>query len=159
MRRVSISDPTFEYDETDPEGFRAGMFRMGPDLGAEQTGTTLYELRPGEALCPYHYEYGEEEWLLVLDGRPLLRTPEGTEELAPLDVAFFPRGSEGAHQVWNETDATVRVLMWSNVVYPTATCYPDSDKVGVWTGDKSEDLMAERSANVEYYRGEGAPKS
>lgn len=155
MRRVSISDPSFTHDPADPEGFRAGMFRLGPQLGAEQTGATLYELPPGQLLCPYHYEYGEEEWVLVLEGRPWLRTPDGAEPLNPFDVAFFPRGPEGAHQIGNDTDATVRVLMWSNVVYPTATSYPDSDKVGVWTGDKAEDLMVERSSNVEYYRGEG----
>jgi len=90
----------------------------------------------------------------VLHGRPFLRTPEGTEELAPFDIAFFPRGPEGAHQVGNRTSEPARVLMWSNVVYPTATSYPDSDKVGVWTGDKAEDLMAERSSGVDYFRGE-----
>ena len=44
--------------------------------------------------------------------------------------------------------------MWSTVVYPTATAYPDSDKVGVWTGDDAEDLIAPRSAQVEYFNGE-----
>jgi hypothetical protein len=44
--------------------------------------------------------------------------------------------------------------MWSNVVYPTATAYPDSDKVGVWTGDKAEDVMVTRSSAVEYFHGE-----
>lgn len=60
MRRVSISDPTFNYDPDDPKGFRSGMFRFGPELGAEQTGASVYELPPGQAVCPYHYEYGEE---------------------------------------------------------------------------------------------------
>jgi hypothetical protein len=47
--------------------------------------------------------------------------------------------------------------MWSSVVYPSATSYPDSDKVGVWTGNKAEDLMARRSSGVEYYDGEEGP--
>ena len=85
-------------------------------------------------MCPYHYEYGEEEWLLVLAGRPSLRTPEGTEQLAPLDLAFFPAGPPGAHELRNDTDEPVRVLMWSTVGLPPATAYPDSDKVGVYTG-------------------------
>ena len=153
MRRVSLNEPSFEYDPEDPEGFRAGMFRPGPGLGAQLTGTTLYELPPGELLRPYHYEYGEEEWLLVISGRPFLRTPDGTEELKPLDLAFFPRGAEGAHQVGNRTDEPARVLMWSNVAWPTATAYPDSDKVGLWLAP-DEKLMVERSAGVDYYRGE-----
>ena len=154
MSRVNIADPTFEYDSTDPEGFRSGVFRMRNELGAKETGTSVYELPPGQALCPYHYEYGEEEWLMVLQGRPTLRTPEGSAPLEPFDVAFFPKGPDGAHLVRNDTQAPVRVLMWSNVVYPSATAYPDSDKVGVWTGDKAEDGMFVRSSNVDYFHGE-----
>jgi uncharacterized cupin superfamily protein len=155
MRRVSISDPSFTYDPEDAEGFRAGMFRFGPSLGAERTGTTVYELPPGESVCPYHYEYGEEEWLLVLAGRPSVRDPEGTEQLEPFDVVFFPTGPAGAHQIRNDTDETARVLMWGMVVVPTGTAYPDSDKVALWTGDKAEDLIVRRSSGVEYYDGEG----
>jgi uncharacterized cupin superfamily protein len=151
MRRVSLTDPTFEHDDDEPDGFRAGMFRFGGQLGATDTGASLYELPPGEAICPYHYEYGEEEWLLVMSGRPSVRTPEGTEELKPLDMVFFPMGPDGAHQVRNDSDEPARVLMWSMVVTPTATAYPDSDKVGVWTGIKEEDLIVRRSSGVEYY--------
>jgi uncharacterized cupin superfamily protein len=154
MRRVNISDPDFTYDPEDPEGFRSGMARFGPDLGAKDTGTSVYELRPGQALCPYHYEYAEEEWALVLEGRPSVRTPEGTEQLALFDLVFFPKGPEGAHQLLNETDDNARVLMWSTVVLPAASVYPDSDKIGIWTGNKSDDLLAPRSANVEYFHGE-----
>jgi uncharacterized cupin superfamily protein len=151
MRRVSLTEPTFEHDDDEPDGFRAGMFRFGKQLGATETGASLYELPPGQAICPYHYEYGEEEWLLVMSGRPSVRTPEGTEELKPLDMVFFPKGPDGAHQVRNDSDEPARVLMWSMVLTPTATAYPDSDKVGVWTGIKEEDLIVRRSSGVEYY--------
>jgi uncharacterized cupin superfamily protein len=154
MAHVNISNPEFGYDADDPEGFRAGMFRFGPRLGAERTGASVYELPPGQAVCPYHYEYGEEEWALVLEGRPTLRTPDGSEQLEPFDVAFFPRGPDGAHLIRNETDSAVRVLMWSEVVTPAATVYPDSDKIGIWTGNKDDDVMVERSSNVQYFHGE-----
>ena len=154
MRRVSISEPDFTYDPDDAEGFRSGMFRLGGDLGAERTGTTVYELPPGQSVCPYHYEYGEEEWLLVLQGRPSVRTPDGTERVGPNEVVFFPTGPAGAHQVINDTDETVRVLMWSMITIPTGTAYPDSDKVALWTGDKAEDLIVRRSSGVEYFDGE-----
>ena len=154
MRRVSIASPTFDYDAEDPEGFRCGTFRIGPQVGATQTGTSVYELPPGQAVCPYHYEYGEEEWMLVLAGRPSVRTPQGTEQVEPFDVVFFPKGRDGAHQVRNETEETVRVLMWSTVVYPTATVYPDSDKVGVWTGNRADDLVVRRTSGVGYWDGE-----
>jgi uncharacterized cupin superfamily protein len=154
MRRVSISDPTFEYDPDDPDGLRSGMFRFGGDLGARQTGATVYDLPPGQSVCPYHYEYGEEEWALVLTGRASVRTPEGTETLEPLEMVFFPSGPDGAHQIRSDTDEPVRVLMWSTVVTPAATAYPDSDKVAIWTGDKAEDLIVRRSSGVDYYDGE-----
>ena len=54
----------------------------------------------------------------------------------------------------NRSDEPALVLMWSEVTYPSATAYPDSDKVGVWTGVKPEDLIVERSSGVDYYRGE-----
>jgi len=154
MRRVSLSDPQFVYDQEDPDGFHAGLVRPGPELGAKDTGMSLYELPPGQALCPYHYEYAEEEWVLALEGRPTVRTPERTEQLEPLDVVFFPRGPEGAHQIRNDSDATVRVLLWSTVVHPAATAYPDSGKVGIHTGIPGEDLMARRVDGVDYYLGE-----
>ena len=155
MRRVNLAEATFAYDDDDPAGMRSGMFRFGRELGAKQTGASLYELPPGEALCPYHYEYGEEEWLLVLAGRPTVRDPDGMHKLKAWDVVFFPRGPEGAHQVRNDTDEPVRVLLWSDVVVPTATVYPDSDKIGIWTGNRGDDIMVRRSSGVDYFDGEG----
>jgi len=67
---------------------------------------------------------------------------------------MFPTGPEGAHGVRNETDETVRVLMFSTVKWPAATVYPDSDKIGIWTGNKDDDLMVKRTSAVDYYEGE-----
>jgi uncharacterized cupin superfamily protein len=154
MRKVNIANPEFDYDDEDPEGFRAGLFRFGKQLGAAKTGTSVYELPPGQQICPYHYEYPEEEWLIVLQGRPTLRTPEGTETLEPWDVAFFPTGPDGAHSVRNDTDETVRVLMYSTNTYPAAAVYPDSDKILIVTGNDDDRVMVRRSSNVDYYDGE-----
>jgi uncharacterized cupin superfamily protein len=155
MRRINIAAPKFEYDEDDPDGFRSGLTGLGKFFGgAKESGVSVYELPPGQAICPYHYEVGEEEWLLVLEGEPTLRHPEGTERLAPWDVVFFEKGPAGAHGIRNETDATVRVLMFSTVVVPAATVYPDSDKVGIWTGNPETDVMVRRESKVEYFDGE-----
>jgi uncharacterized cupin superfamily protein len=155
MRRINITAPAFEYDPEDPDGFRSGMARLGKLLGgAEESGITVYELPPGQAVCPYHYECGEEEWLLVLEGEPTLRHAEGSDRLAPWDVVFFEKGPAGAHGVRNETEEPVRVLMFSTVVVPTATVYPDSDKVGIWTGDPEADVIVRRESKVDYFDGE-----
>jgi uncharacterized cupin superfamily protein len=156
MRTVNIAAADFGYDATDPEGFRAGMMRLGPRLGASLLGVSVYELPPGQAVCPYHYELGEEEWLLVLEGRPSVRHTEGTDQLEPWDAVCFPAGREGAHAVRNETGETVRVLMFSNVDYPAVTIYPDSDKVGVYTAGGQDDLITTRASAVDYWHGETA---
>lgn len=155
MRRINIAAPQFEYDDEDPDGFRSGMARLGKLLGgAKESGISVYELQPGQAICPYHYECGEEEWLLVLEGTPTLRHPEGSDRLEPWDVVFFEKGPAGAHGVRNETDEPVRVLMFGTVVVPTASVYPDSDKVGVWTGDPEADVIVRRASKVDYFDGE-----
>jgi uncharacterized cupin superfamily protein len=154
MRRINIEESEFTYDADDPEGFRAGMLRIGPLVGAQDTRASVYELPPGQAICPYHYEYAEEEWLLVLEGHPTLRHADGSDVLAPWDVVCFPTGPAGAHAVRNETADTVRVLMFSNVKLPAATVYPDSDKIGVWTGNKDDDILVRRGSGVGYYDGE-----
>jgi len=155
MKRINIEAPEFKYDGEDPDGFRSGLARLGKLLGeAEESGLSVYELPPGQAICPYHYEVGEEEWLLVLAGNPTLRHPQGSEQLDPWDVVFFPKGADGAHGVYNKTEKTVRVLMFSTVVVPTATVYPDSDKVGIWTGDPEADVMVRRGSKVGYFDGE-----
>jgi uncharacterized cupin superfamily protein len=154
VHRVNIAKPEFEYDDADPDGFRSGMMRVGRTLGATATGTSVYELPPGQAICPYHYEYAEEEWLLVLEGRPTLRDPEGSHQLEPWDLVFFQTGPDGAHGVRNETGDPVRLLMYSELRYPAATVYPDSDKIAVWTGNEDDNLIAPRSSAVDYYHGE-----
>jgi len=154
VKRINIAEPLFKYDDTDPHGFRSGSFRFGPLLDAEELGTTVYEIPPGQSICPFHYEYAEEEWLIVLSGEPTLRHAEGSDRLAPWDVICFPRGPAGAHQVHNETEQVVRVLMYSTVKHPAATVYPDSDKIAIWTGNRADDVIVHRSSGVDYWSAE-----
>jgi uncharacterized cupin superfamily protein len=153
-KRINIQTVDVAYDDSDPDGFRSGGARLGPLLGAAMTGASVYELPPGQSICPYHYEYGEEEWLLVLDGRPTLRHPDGTDQLDPWDAVCFPAGPDGAHAVANGTDQTVRVLMFSTRNHPAASVYPDSGKIGIWTGNSDDDVMVEKSSGVGYWHGE-----
>ena len=94
-----------EWDaENDRDGFRHLRTAIGDRLGARMLGASLYKLPPGERTWPYHYEEGCEEWLIVVSGRPNLRSPEGERQLNVGDVAVFPEGPEGAHQVINRSD-------------------------------------------------------
>ena len=121
LRRVNYSELVPEYDDTDPDGYRAGMARFGPALGAEKMGASLYELPPGQSICPYHYEYPDEEWLLVVGGRVTVRHEGSETELSSGDMVCFPPGPEGAHKVTCLGDETARVVMLSTKETPAVS--------------------------------------
>lgn len=133
---VNLHAVDLTYDEGDPAGYHTGYVRVGPLLGAEKLGLSVYELPPGQSICPYHYELGDEEWLVVLEGTPTLRSPEGERELRAWDTVCFPEGPDGAHKVTNRTEQTLRVALLSTRREPAVSIYPDSNKVGVWPPGK-----------------------
>jgi uncharacterized cupin superfamily protein len=155
-----VSEPTnvFEvepsYRDENPPAYRRGDVELAPLIGGALLGASVYELRLGVSTFPYHYEYGNEEWLLVLAGRPTLRTPEGERELQPGDVACFPEGSAGAHKVTNAGTETARVMILSTKNRTAVAVYPDSDRIGIWTANPGDNVMVRRSSNVEYFDGE-----
>jgi uncharacterized cupin superfamily protein len=153
MRTFNIFKPAFEYDDTDPDGYHAGMDRFGPKIGASKLGASVYELPPGQALCPYHYE-SDEEWIIVLEGSVSVRHPDGIDVLEPGDTAAFPIGPSGAHKVFNDSDETVRFIMLSTKEDPAYAVYPDSNKIGYWNGDRSQHVLVRLGENLEYYDGE-----
>ena len=126
----NIYAPDFEPDER-PAGFRARRARIGYDLGTELLGCSLWELPPGEAAYPYHFHYADEELILVMRGRPSLRTPAGTRELEQGEAVRFPLGEAGAHQLRNDTDEPVSFIAISSSGRPDVVVYPDSGKLGV----------------------------
>jgi uncharacterized cupin superfamily protein len=148
MKRVNLHTAETKLDGDEPDGYLAGGNRFGKSIGASTIGGTIYDLPAGESICPYHYEYGDEEWLIVLTGNPTVRTPDGEETLDPGDVVCFPAGPEGAHKV----TGPARVLMVSTLNEPSVAVYPDSDKLGVFVGDYR--LMVQRDSGVDYWRGE-----
>jgi uncharacterized cupin superfamily protein len=151
MKSFNVHEATFEYDDADPEGYRAGMRRFGPDLDGKRLGATVYELPPGQALCPYHYET-EEEWLLVLQGELTVRHPKGEDVIGPGTVVAFPTGPAGAHKTTNRGTETVRLMMWSNVDEAGYCVYPDSEKIQRWS--PGERVRTRLGPEAEYYDGE-----
>jgi uncharacterized cupin superfamily protein len=126
---VNLDHP--DYDEPrDQPGFRARRARIGRQLGSQLLGASLWEVEPGEAAYPYHAHLGEEELVVVLDGRPTLRTPNGRRPVEPGEVLWFPRGEEGAHQLVNESGTMVRFLAVSTQFGPDIVLQLDSGKVG-----------------------------
>jgi uncharacterized cupin superfamily protein len=130
-----------------------GRLDVGELLGSSGLMMFVYDLDPGRSSSPYHYEY-EEEWLLVVEGTLVLRAPDGEHELQAGDLVRFPAGPEGAHKVMNRTDAPARTLMFSSARVPAVSVYPDSDKIGVWSGNEPDELIFKRSTAVPWSEGE-----
>ena len=103
----NIENPDFD-EPRDHDGFRAKRARLSRQAGAERLGLSLWEVEPGQAAYPYHAHLAEEELVIVLDGTPSLRTPDGWRELAQGEVVSFLRGEQGAHQIVNRTSGVVR---------------------------------------------------
>ena len=127
----NVFEPEWEAGEEEdwPQGYAGHFSQVGKAAGSQQLGASLYETPPGNSTCPYHWHAASEEMLVVVSGRPTLRTPEGERELAEGEVVAFPVGEQGAHTVINNTDEPTRILIVSEMNAPEVAVYPDSGKV------------------------------
>lgn len=140
--------------ENDRPGYRHRVTAIGERLGASLLGGSLYELPPGEKTWPYHYEIGCEEWLITVSGLPTLRGPDGEHELGPGDVAVFPEGPAGGHQVINRSDEPCRILILSSKAPHAMVHYPDSGKVGLWSQAGGYQSILRSEPMLDYWEGE-----
>lgn len=155
---ANIYDPDFE--DRDQDGFRSRRARIGRDIGAERTGFSLWEIPPGEAAYPYHWHVAQEEMIVVLEGRPSLRTPSGWREVERGEIVLFAPGEEGAHQLHNRTDEPVRFLAVANQ-QPDIVLYPDSGKLAAserGTGAGGVLKVFRTDDAVSYWDGEEPPE-
>ena len=147
---MNLNQPDFD-ERREADGFRARRARIGHQLGTQKLGASYWEVAPGQAAYPYHWHMTEEELLVVMQGTPSLRTPDGWRELAEGEVLAFLRGEEGAHQLVNRTDETVRFLAFSTQPGAPVVMYPDSGKLG------ADGHRFRLSDEVDYYEGERPP--
>jgi len=132
---------------------RDGRIDVGQAVGSTETLMFIYDLAPGRSSSPYHYEY-DEEWLLVVEGTVVVRAPDGEHTLERGDLVRFPAGPDGAHKVMNRSDAPARTLLFSHSRGLAVSVYPDSDTIGVFPGDDTNDLVFERRTSVPWSHGE-----
>jgi uncharacterized cupin superfamily protein len=137
------------FSAENPEG-RVDVARA---VGSMATAMFIYDLGPGQSQSPYHYEY-EEEWVLVVDGTVVVRTPDGEHVLERGDLLCFPSGPAGAHKLMNPSDSPARTLMFSSSQVPAVSVYPDSNKIGVWPGNEVDELVFRRDTAVPWSDGE-----
>jgi uncharacterized cupin superfamily protein len=127
--------------------------------GSHRLGASVWEIPPGATQLAYHFHHVQEEFVVVLSGRPTLRTPAGERELEEGEVVFFSSGPQGAHQLFNRGQETVRVLFVSELADAEVAEYPDSGKVRVVTRGESQrgdrlQVNLRLDDGVDYFEGE-----
>ncbi len=156
----NLFDPDWDAHQ-DESPFSWRRARLGRQAGSENLGASLFELPPGASSFPLHFQHANEELLVVVAGRPTLRTLEGVRELEPGEVVAFPTGRRGAHRIDNGTEEPVRVLFVSTMLAPELSEYPDSGKAyalsrapGAAAGGEEVELLGRPEENLDYLEGE-----
>jgi uncharacterized cupin superfamily protein len=156
----NVHKPVFDVAQDRPP-FSWRRARVGRQAGARELGASVYELPPGGSTFPLHVHHANEEILLVLAGRPTLRTLEGERELAPGDLVCFRTGRRGAHRVDNRGEAPARVLIVSTMIGPEVVEHVDSQKVyarsfapGADAPEDAVDVMVRREDSRDFFEGE-----
>lgn len=121
----------------------------------------MFEVPPGGSTFPLHVHYANEELLVVLSGRPTLRTIDGERTLEAGEVVACPTGRGGAHRIDNRTDTPVRVLIVSTMISPEVVEHIDSEKVyarsyapGADPPPDAVEVMVKREDTREFFEGE-----
>lgn len=155
-----------EFTDVEANGFytsRRAQFSAG--IGARKLGYNLTELPPGKAQCPFHSHREEEEVFLILEGEGELRFGERRFKIRKHDVIACPTGGpDVAHQIINTGSTTLRYLSLSTMSNTEVCEYPDSNKIGVFSGAPDAPglrKMFRGEVTVDYYDREttAAPES
>jgi uncharacterized cupin superfamily protein len=129
--------------------------RIGRQAGSRSLGASLFELPPGASSFPLHIHHANEELIVVLRGRPTLRTLDAVRDLEPGEVVACPAGRGGAHRLDNRSVEPVRVLVVSTMTAPEINEFPDSKKI--WVRDFAPGAAPPPEALDVILRAEGAP--
>ena len=159
MGHVNESD--IEGPTTERGVPRVRRTRRAGEADGDELGCSLYELPPGGKSWPFHYHGANAEAVYVLAGEGTLRGDAGERPLEPGDYVAFPPGPTGSHRVVNDGDDPLRYLATSTMREPDVMVYPDSEKVGVFSGappggdgERDVDAFFRRADAVSYWDGE-----
>jgi uncharacterized cupin superfamily protein len=96
-------------------------------------GLSLYRLEPGKRAFPFHEHTANDEGLLITRGSGTLRYGDEEISLIEGDYVHLPAASGKAHQVVNNSDASLEYFCFSSMQLPEVVHYPDSNKLGAIT--------------------------
>ena len=144
------------FDDIEDNGiYTSSRGQISNHIGARKLGYNLTVLPPGKVQCPFHNHRAEEEMFLILEGEGELRFGDERYPIRKHDViACPPGGPEVAHQIINTGAVTMRYLSLSTLADVEVCEYPDSQKIGIFTGLSGEPGLRKlfRAENtVDYY--------
>ena len=108
--------------------------QLGEAFGLTRFGVNLVELAPGARSALLHKHSRQQEFVFVIEGKPVLLTDDDERELEPgMCVGFLPTGP--AHCLLNRSNDLVRFLEIGDRDSEDSATYPE------------DDLLAERQGN------------
>jgi uncharacterized cupin superfamily protein len=120
---------------------------LGDLFGLKNFGVNLTRLPPGAASALRHAHAKQDEFVYVLEGRPVLVTDAGETPLAPGMCAGFRAGSGDAHHLVNRGPDDAVYLEVGDRTTGESVAYPDDDlKVEVGPDGRTR-----------YFRKDGTP--
>jgi uncharacterized cupin superfamily protein len=112
--------------------FECRMGEIGGRLGSKKLGYNLTVIPAGKRAFPFHSHRINEEMFFVVEGHGELRIGDALHPIRAGDVIGCPPGGpETAHQLINNSDADLKILAVSTMIWPEIVDYPDSGKFGV----------------------------
>lgn len=100
---------------------------LGTVFGLSNFGVNLTQLAPGAISALRHAHTRQDEFVYVLQRRPVLRTDAGDMPLQPGMCAGFKAGGGDAHQLLNPSGETVLHLEIGDRSAGDTVSYPDDD--------------------------------
>ena len=101
--------------------------RLGEAFGLTNFGVNLTRLKPGAQSSVRHGHTRQDEFVYILEGRPILVTNAGPTRLEPGMCAGFKAGAADAHHLKNDTGEDVWYLEIGDRSPGDTAHYPDDD--------------------------------
>lgn len=122
-------------------------------MGLTRLGLNVTRVAPGKTAYPFHSHRANDELFFILSGSGELRLGETRHPVKPGDLVACPLGGpETAHQLINTGSEPLHYLSMSSNIDPDICEYPDSNKVGAWSGNFS--YITRSNQPVDYWDGE-----
>jgi len=139
-----------DFAGTTPDKARGGLWgKVGQALGSTKLGCSLTVVPAGKTMFPYHLHHANEEMIHVLSGTGTLRYEGAEAPISAGDMILFPAGS--AHQIRNTSDAELRYLAYSTLIFPEVCEYPDSGKVSAMPAPDRDRFHITRKGDKRLY--------